>query len=110
MQDDILTLALEVSRVTGEKISQIETIMRQTRLLALNARIEAGRAGTAGAAFGVVAHEMGSVSAHITDVAAHPRLRDLRRPGLVRGDRIPAGPGGTGGAHAPARPGVAAAA
>ena len=69
MQDDILALALEVSRVTSEKISQIETIMRQTRLLALNARIEAGRAGAAGAAFGVVAHEMGSVSAHITDVA-----------------------------------------
>ena len=69
MQDDILQLALEVSRVTSEKISQIETIMRQTRLLALNARIEAGRAGAAGAAFGVVAHEMGDVSAHITEVA-----------------------------------------
>jgi hypothetical protein len=69
MQDDILGLALEVSRVTGEKISLIESIMRQTRLLALNARIEAGRAGASGAAFGVVAHEMGSVSAQITEVA-----------------------------------------
>jgi hypothetical protein len=69
MQDDILDLALEVSRVTSEKISQIETIMRQTRLLALNARIEAGRAGAAGAAFGVVAHEMGDVSEQITAVA-----------------------------------------
>jgi len=74
MQDDILRLALEVSRVTGEKISQIETIMRQTRLLALNARIEAGRAGTAGAAFGVVAHEMGSVSGQITELAQELRL------------------------------------
>lgn len=73
MQDDILALALEVSRVTAEKISQIETIMRQTRLLALNARIEAGRAGTAGAAFGVVAHEMGDVSARITEVAQELR-------------------------------------
>jgi hypothetical protein len=73
MQDDILALGLEVSRITGEKIAQIENIMRQTRLLALNARIEAGRAGTAGAAFGVVAHEMGAVSAQITDVA-----RELR--------------------------------
>src|SRR5262245_49922894 len=69
MQDDILKLALEVSRVTGEKISEIETIMRQTRLLALNARIEAGRAGSAGAAFGVVAQEMSAVSSHITEVA-----------------------------------------
>lgn len=73
MQDDILALALEVSRVTGEKISQIENIMRQTRLLALNARIEAGRAGVAGAAFGVVAHEMGSVSTQITEVAQELR-------------------------------------
>ena len=73
MQDDILGLALEVSRVTGEKISQIESIMRQTRLLALNARIEAGRAGSAGAAFGVVAHEMGSVSTQITEVAEELR-------------------------------------
>jgi hypothetical protein len=69
MQDDILALALEVSRVTSEKIAQIESIMRQTRLLALNARIEAARAGTSGTAFGVVAHEMGSVSDHITEVA-----------------------------------------
>jgi hypothetical protein len=74
MQDDILALALEVSRITGEKISQIETIMRQTRLLALNARIEAGRAGAAGAAFGVVAHEMGDVSTRITDVARELRV------------------------------------
>lgn len=74
MQDDILALALEVSRVTSEKISQIESIMRQTRLLALNARIEAGRAGAAGAAFGVVAHEMGDVSAHITEVAQQLRV------------------------------------
>ncbi|CAN7252456.1 cache domain-containing protein [Phenylobacterium sp. LjRoot219] len=74
MQDDILALALEVSRVTSEKISQIESIMRQTRLLALNARIEAGRAGAAGAAFGVVAHEMGDVSDHITEVAQQLRV------------------------------------
>jgi hypothetical protein len=73
MQDDILDLALEVSRVTGEKISEIETIMRMTRLLALNARIEAARAGATGAAFGVVANEMGAVSAQITAVAQELR-------------------------------------
>lgn len=73
MQDDILALAVEVSRVTGEKISQIETIMRQTSLLALNARIEAARAGANGAAFAVVAQEMGAVSGHITEVAKELR-------------------------------------
>lgn len=82
MQDDILGLALEVSRITGEKISHIETIMRQTRLLALNARIEAGRAGTAGAAFGVVANELGTVSGQITDLAQG--LRDAVQENVAK--------------------------
>lgn len=73
MQENILDLAYEVSRVTSEKISEIETIMRKTNLLALNARIEAGRAGTAGAAFAVVAQEMGAVSGDITSVAQELR-------------------------------------
>ena len=62
MQDDILKLAYEVSRVTEEKVDLIDTVMRQTTLLAINARIEAARAGTSGAAFSVVAQEMGAVT------------------------------------------------
>jgi len=73
VEDDILDLAFEVSRVTGEKISLIESIMRQTSFLALNARLEAARAGPAGAAFAIVANEMGTVSSDITAVA-----KDLR--------------------------------
>ena len=73
MQEDILNLAYEVSRVTEEKVDLIDSVMRQTNLLAINARIEAARAGPAGAAFSVVAQEMGVVAADISRIS-----RELR--------------------------------
>jgi hypothetical protein len=73
MQDDILNLAYEVSRVTEEKVDLIDTVMRQTTLLAINARIEAARAGASGAAFSVVAQEMGAVARDISRIAQELR-------------------------------------
>jgi hypothetical protein len=73
MQEDILKLAYEVSRVTEEKVDQIDSVMRQTSLLAINARIEAARAGAAGSAFSVVAQEMSSVAGDISRIS-----KDLR--------------------------------
>ena len=46
-------------------ITEIEAINRQTRLLSLNAQIEAGRAGHAGAGFQVVSTEMHTLSRRI---------------------------------------------
>lgn len=46
-------------------ITEIEAINRQTRLLSLNAQIEAGRAGDAGAGFQVVSTEMHTLSRRI---------------------------------------------
>lgn len=46
-------------------ITEIEAINRQTRLLSLNAQIEAGRAGEAGAGFQVVSTEMHTLSKRI---------------------------------------------
>ncbi len=66
MQDDILGLAYQVSRVTEEKIDLIDGVMRQASLLAINARIEAARAGNAGTAFGVVAQEMAALTKEIS--------------------------------------------
>lgn len=74
MQDDLLHLSYQVSRLTAEKISVIEEVNRRTRMLALNALIEARRAGSAGAGFAVVAQEVGEISKSIGEVTT-----DLRR-------------------------------
>ena len=73
MQEDILKLAYEVSRVTEEKVDLIDSVMRQTNLLAINARIEAARAGASGAAFSVVAQEMGAVAVDISRISKELR-------------------------------------
>ena len=73
LQDDVLKLAYEVSRVTEEKIGLIDGVMRQTNLLAINARIEAARAGPVGAAFAVVAQEMGTVAGDISRLSKELR-------------------------------------
>lgn len=52
----------EISSKINEFTSLIKNIAKQTRLLGLNASIEAARAGTAGAGFGVVAEEIGKLA------------------------------------------------
>jgi uncharacterized protein YukE len=66
MHDDILKLALDLSRTTGEKIGSIDKIMVKTQILAMNARLEAARAGNAGKSFAVVAQEMGQVTDEVS--------------------------------------------
>ena len=67
----IAALAKEFTNSLSRSLKQIEDINREARLLALNARIEAGRAGGAtGAAFGVVARAMGDLSGQTGQVAS----------------------------------------
>lgn len=70
MQDDILNLAFEVSRVTEEKISVIDKIMLRTQILSLNARLEASRAGSFGQGFAVVAQEMGVIASEVSALSS----------------------------------------
>lgn len=73
MQDDILRLAYEVSRITEEKVDRIDQVMKQTGMLAINARLEAARAGDAGRAFSVVAQELGTVASSISAIGGELR-------------------------------------
>ncbi|HEX7853203.1 MAG TPA: methyl-accepting chemotaxis protein [Sphingobium sp.] len=70
MHDDILKLALELSRTTGEKIGSIDKIMVKTQILSMNARLEAARAGSAGKSFAIVAQEMGEVTKEVSALSA----------------------------------------
>jgi hypothetical protein len=65
----IIELSRQVSDVAESKIAQINTITRETRILALNALIESARAGESGRGFGVVANEVKTISDRITQIS-----------------------------------------
>ncbi len=65
-------LRTEMQRVAGETQDVLKTIMsigHETKILALNARIEAARAGKAGAGFAVVSNEVGALAARTIESA-----------------------------------------
>jgi len=59
---DSMTSITEASRQIGQVIKLVETIAFQTKLLSLNAAIEAAHAGEAGAGFLVIANEVKRLS------------------------------------------------
>lgn len=73
MHDDVLKLALELSSTTAAKIGSIDAIMVKTQILAMNARLEAARAGDAGRSFAIVAQEMGAVTGEVSAVSTDLR-------------------------------------
>jgi len=67
--DDVIRDAAKVETL----IVEIEKINGRTNLLALNAMIEAARAGDAGAGFAVVANEVRELSAAVNDLSGRMR-------------------------------------
>jgi Methyl-accepting chemotaxis protein (MCP) signalling domain len=69
MENEFVTLARQVSSLTQAKLGQIRQVAQMTKILAINARIEAGRAGEAGNSFAVVADEVKGVSVTVSALA-----------------------------------------
>ena len=67
--DMIANYVGDLSDALTDAINQINDVNANTHLLALNARIEAARAGASGAAFGVVAEEMQQLSSTTAKIA-----------------------------------------
>ncbi|MFG1479769.1 methyl-accepting chemotaxis protein [Xanthobacter sp. V4C-4] len=65
----IVMLSEHIGAIADQKIAQINGVTRETQILALNALIEAARAGDAGLGFSVVANEVKAVSKRIQDIS-----------------------------------------
>ena len=79
-----LETVAELSEVLADKveaaINEIERLNSQTHMIAINARIEASRAGEAGKAFSVVAEQMNELSGKIGNV--NQKMRSQSRDAI----------------------------
>jgi len=64
----LFKLSRDVLDVASRKVTAIEEITRRTKMLAMNALIEAARAGDAGRGFAVVANEVSDISRQVNTI------------------------------------------
>lgn len=69
MPEKILALTKQVSHLATSRVDEIRRITRMTKILSVNASIEAARAGASGTGFAVVAESVGQVSTDIETIA-----------------------------------------
>jgi hypothetical protein len=100
MPEKILALTKQVSTLATSKVDEIRKITQMTKILSINASIEAARAGDSGAGFAVVAEAVGTVSKDIEAIAEKLQLdlgvkvKELNEVGLhlianIKGTRLP---------------------
>lgn len=75
MPERIVALSRAVSDLATRKMDEIQVVTNSTKILALNALIEAMRAGEAGRGFAVVAQEVKAISERITAIGAELRTQ-----------------------------------
>lgn len=73
MPERIVALAKGVSELATRKMDEIQAVTNTTKILALNALIEAMRAGEAGRGFAVVAQEVKAISERVTSIGGELR-------------------------------------
>lgn len=69
MPERIVQLTQEVSQVAKARVKDIQEVTRRTKIIAINAMVEAARIGSAGKGFSVVAQEVGEISEQINGIA-----------------------------------------
>ncbi len=77
--NDLFELSRGVLDVASKKVSLIEDITRRTKMLAMNALIEAARAGDAGRGFAVVANEVSEISTQVNSITKELRSEIVSR-------------------------------
>ncbi|WP_448207721.1 methyl-accepting chemotaxis protein [Azospirillum sp. sgz302134] len=80
---ELFELSRGVLDVASKKVSLIEDITRRTKMLAMNALIEAARAGDAGRGFAVVANEVSEISSQVNSIT-----KELRSEIVARVDHL----------------------
>jgi hypothetical protein len=65
----VVQIANQVTALSTEKLRQIERVAGATKILAINALIEASHAGEHGRGFSVVAHEVSSVADEVRQIS-----------------------------------------
>ncbi len=81
--NELFELSRGVLDVASKKVSLIEDITRRTKMLAMNALIEAARAGDAGRGFAVVANEVSEISTQVNSIT-----KELRSEIVARVDHL----------------------
>lgn len=95
----VLELAAQAAAIANQKLSAIQQVALQTRILSLNATITAAKAGEAGRGFSAVAGEVKNLSTEVARIAremeteltdAFSGLRSVgeRMAAQVRGERL----------------------